>query len=167
MVVVNFSVSCMYHVDIIGSGEFFNLVYVMCRHNWWLWFFQPHVCNWSTQLVKVIFYSLAYTVKMLLQNILLIPCSHKCGIKYTQLHVLEKKRRSTIELSNKISEKRCDLKINNPVSERVNHQFITGSNEVRVSIKYGVYYTIVISFFFHKNFASKKISKRKCSIQWL
>ena len=44
--------------------------------------------------------------------------SHKCEIIITRFHVLEKKRRSSIEPSNVISEMRCELKANRPVSER-------------------------------------------------
>ena len=74
--------------------------------------------------------------------------------------MLEKKRRSTIDLSNIISERRCDLKTNNPVSERVNSQFMTGSNQVRVSRKSGVYYIIVISLFSQK-FCVEKLFEEK------
>ena len=39
------------------------------------------------------------------------------NFSYT-LHVMEKKKRGSIELSNKISERRCELKANEPVSEQ-------------------------------------------------
>ena len=53
-----------------------------------------------------------------------------------------------MELSNNISERRCELKSNETVSEQSERAsgyivgFMTGSNEVRVSRKSGVYYII-------------------------
>ena len=70
----------LYYVDMVGS-DFFNFVFVFCRHNWLWRIFQSHVCLMSTQLVMVKFfnlvfvlcrhdwyYTLAYNVKVHVQN---------------------------------------------------------------------------------------------------
>ena len=74
-----------------------------------------------------------------------------------------KKRRSLVELSNNISERRCELKANEPVSERnerasewVNYGFMTGSNEVRVSRKSEVYFISDISWDSDSSFSKTK-----------
>ena len=42
-------------------------------------------------------------VKMQVQLFFSIPRSHNCGFIFTRFHVVEKKKRSSVELSNNIS----------------------------------------------------------------
>ena len=74
-------------------------------------------------------------------------CSRKCGIIFKRFHVLEKKSQSSIDLSNNISEIRCQLKANEPVSERRERAsgyntdlWLAGWRSQTVSGKSGIYY---------------------------
>ena len=78
-------------------------------------------------------------------------CLRKCGTVYTRFHMLEKKRRNSIELGNLISERQCELKANEPVSER--SELASGyikdllfSEQSEISGKSGVYYIISWKF---------------------
>ena len=98
------------------------------------------------------------TVYGLLVHFFSILRSHKCGVIYTRFHVLARKRRSSMDLSNNISERRCELKANEPVSghsERVSGYIVgfeTGwmvmwakRTSQTVSGKSAIYYIIEVS----------------------